>query len=310
MSAKSNLLISIAMATYNGEKYLIRQLESIINQTYKNIEIIIVDDCSSDGTMSIIKDFASKYNFIKYSQNLKNSGVAKTFEKAISLCNGDYIALSDQDDNWFKNKLEALLGHVKDNLLIHSETVLIDKNNNIIEKSNYTKIKYASKSDFIDYLWSNNLHGCTAMFKRKLIDLCFPIPNEFYVHDHYLAICAAYYGSITLYNKPLVYYRQHFSNTTEAYKKQYVDFIQYCKLLAESYDTLAIKKDFKNNFTIELIRDYRMSLYLGKWQSDYTVLNLLKLKNGCKHLIFYVLMTCTGSGRLTALLYNIMRKFV
>ena len=96
-------LISIAIATYNGEKYLEEQLDSIYAQTYKNIEVIVTDDCSSDKTVEILKKYYKSHG-LKYVINETNLGFVKNFEKAISLCRGDYIALSDQDDIWLSTQ--------------------------------------------------------------------------------------------------------------------------------------------------------------------------------------------------------------
>ena len=87
-----NNLISIAMCTYNGERFLNEQISSILEQTYRNFELVIVDDNSKDNTINIIKEYQSKDNRIKLFQNNKNIGFLKNFEKAISLCRGDFIA--------------------------------------------------------------------------------------------------------------------------------------------------------------------------------------------------------------------------
>src|ERR1700744_3577317 len=93
-------LISVALCTYNGEKYIKEQLDSIINQTYTCIEVIIVDDGSTDSTYDIISDYALRDNRIKCFKNETNLGFNKNFEKAVSLTSGEYIAISDQDDIW------------------------------------------------------------------------------------------------------------------------------------------------------------------------------------------------------------------
>jgi glycosyltransferase involved in cell wall biosynthesis len=91
-------LVSIAMTTYNGEKFLIKQLDSLVNQTYHNIEIIIVDDCSSDKTLNILNQYSKENSNIQILANEKNIGLHNNFEKALKHCKGDYIALCDQDD--------------------------------------------------------------------------------------------------------------------------------------------------------------------------------------------------------------------
>ncbi|MBT0883483.1 glycosyltransferase, partial [Campylobacter sp. 2018MI13] len=103
---QSSNCVAIIMATYNGEKYISKQLDSIINQAYKNIKIYINDDCSTDNTYSILKQYQKKYPYlINIKQNKNNIGFIKNFETLIKNCNEDFIALSDQDDIWDKNKL-------------------------------------------------------------------------------------------------------------------------------------------------------------------------------------------------------------
>lgn len=90
-------MISIAMTTYNGEKYLREQLDSILNQTFSDFELIICDDCSKDATVKILEEYSLKDKRVRYFVNEKNLGFKKNFEKAISLCSGEYVAFSDQD---------------------------------------------------------------------------------------------------------------------------------------------------------------------------------------------------------------------
>src|ERR1700742_3478188 len=100
-------LISVALCTYSGEKFLQEQMDSILAQTYKNLEIVIVDDCSTDRTIDIINSYAEKDKRIKLFQNDTNLGFNKNFEKALSLTTGEYISISDQDDTWLPQKLQS-----------------------------------------------------------------------------------------------------------------------------------------------------------------------------------------------------------
>ena len=106
-------MISVAMTTYNGEKYLKEQIDSILSQSEKDIELIICDDCSTDNTNKILSDYTEKDKRVHVYKNELNLGYVKNFEKAISLCSGDYIALSDQDDIWLPEHLSVLLKHLK-----------------------------------------------------------------------------------------------------------------------------------------------------------------------------------------------------
>lgn len=206
-----NNLVSIAVATYNGEKYLKEQLDSIYNQTYKNIEVIVCDDCSSDKTVEILEEYSKNFG-LKYFVNETNLGFVKNFEKAISLCSGDYIALSDQDDIWIENKIEILLKNIADNLLIHSDCELIDENGETIKE--FWKGEIKSHKCFEDFLFSNVVTGCTILFKKDLLRYALPFPERLAYHDWYLAVVAAKFSQITYISAALTKYRQHIAQDT------------------------------------------------------------------------------------------------
>src|SRR5690554_1467232 len=108
-------MISIALASYNGEKYIKEQLDSILNQTIQDFEIVVCDDASTDNTWEILQQYEAKDKRFKIFRNEQNLGFKKNFEKAISHCKGEYIALSDQDDIWIENHLELLFNHIQEN---------------------------------------------------------------------------------------------------------------------------------------------------------------------------------------------------
>lgn len=108
-------MTGIAMTTYNGEKYLKEQIDSILNQTVSDFELIVCDDVSSDSTMDILNDYAEKDDRVHVFRNEENLGFLKNFEKAIRICldrGAEYVALSDQDDVWTENHLEVLLNTI------------------------------------------------------------------------------------------------------------------------------------------------------------------------------------------------------
>lgn len=210
---KANPLISIALCTYNGEKHLEEQLKSIIAQSYKNIEIVAVDDCSGDDSISILNKYANKITIHIYS-NSANLGYIKNFEKAVSLCEGDFIALCDQDDIWEPHKLERLLEEIKDNMLIYSDSELVDERGNLLNK------RISSIRNFIkghhpeSFLFHNCVAGHTVMFRKELKQYIFPFPREIY-HDWWIAYTATSVGSITYVEECLVNYRQHGTANTD-----------------------------------------------------------------------------------------------
>ena len=238
-------VISITMATYNGEKYIQAQLDSILAQTYQPLEIIIVDDSSTDNTVKLIKDYQIKHSNITLIQNLQNQGVVRSFELAINNCSGDYIALADQDDVWVVNKLEELHKHIGEALLIHSDAILVDADLQIISNSYMQYSKSNHYRTLCDYLLGNNVTGCCSMFRRSLWQQTGYIPQGFYTHDHYLAIMASAIGGtsgIKYYAKPLVYYRQHSANAIGAKIKDYSKFIEQ---MQKVHSSITLLKDNK-----------------------------------------------------------------
>lgn len=207
----SKVLVSVAMATYNGEKYLREQLDSIYMQTHDNIEVVVCDDCSRDGTVEILKEYSEKYG-LKYFENEKNFGFVKNFERAISLCSGEYIALADQDDVWNSNKIEVLLSNIGSNLLIHSDCHIIDDKNELILP--YWKGKMDSHKSYEYFLFSNVVTGCTVLFSKALSEMALPFPEGLAYHDWYLAILAAKEKRIKYIDMCLTRYRQHSSQDT------------------------------------------------------------------------------------------------
>ena len=127
-------LVSIALCTYNGEAYLREQLDSIANQSYSPLELIAVDDSSSDNTLEILKEYAAIYPFIKIFVNPENLGYIRNFEKALQLCSGDFIALSDQDDIWDHKKIEKQVNSIGNNLLVYHDSEFVDQNGNSLNR--------------------------------------------------------------------------------------------------------------------------------------------------------------------------------
>ncbi|MBQ6958217.1 MAG: glycosyltransferase [Bacteroidales bacterium] len=118
--------ISIALCTYNGEKYLTAQLDSILDQTHPADEIIIVDDGSTDATLDIIREYASRTDILQYFVNEQTLGYVRNFSKAISLTSGDFVALSDQDDIWTKDHIEKLLNNIGGKAVCVGDSIMID----------------------------------------------------------------------------------------------------------------------------------------------------------------------------------------
>ncbi len=209
---KSNPLVSIAMATYNGAKYIEEQLQSIIHQTYNNLEIVIVDDCSKDNTVEIVEQYQQEYPFIRLYVNEQNSGVTKTFEVAIQECSGEFIAISDQDDIWELNKIEILVNEIGEHDAVYSNSLLVDASGQSLNKSFTTIMNMKTYYSGAPFLLSNSVPGHTILMKQEFVQNILPFPPKM-LFDLWIGFCAAGNNGIKFVDKTLVKYRQHETNT-------------------------------------------------------------------------------------------------
>ena len=219
-----DVLISIALTTYNGEKYLSKQLDSILSQTHKKIEIVICDDGSTDNTINIINDYSQKYTNIKLHLNDVRLGYVKNFEKAIGFCSGDYIALCDQDDIWEAYKLEVQLKELleveKDRgtipIMVHSDLEIIDSKDTVLYDSylNYRQYYLNKNKDLGHILGPCGVMGNTIFFNKVLKNLIFPFPESLMHHDYWIALVNEVLGIRVTIPKALTKYRIHDTNTS------------------------------------------------------------------------------------------------
>lgn len=213
--------IDVLLATYNGEKYLKEQIDSILNQTYKNIRLIISDDCSKDKTREILKQYEEKESRIKVFYQEKNLGYIKNFEFLLKQVENEYYMLSDQDDVWLPEKIEKSLEKMKkENAdLVFGDLEVVDENLNTIYPSfnDYMKLsrkinKYIN-SYKINYLY-NCVTGCTVLSKKKFIEKLIPFPDssKYMIHDYWLGIQLAINGKLAYMPEKYIKYRQHGNN--------------------------------------------------------------------------------------------------
>lgn len=212
---------SVAMCTYNGEKFIEIQIQSILNQSLPIDEIVICDDKSNDKTIEIIMQFQQEYpNKISLHKNAINLGSNKNFEKAISLCTGDYIFLSDQDDIWKKNKAKKIIQYFIKNEFaeaVFSNAELINYNNkpfsnNLWNSIGFIENKLKKPIDLYHYIKfkSNVVTGATLCFKKEIKDFILPIPDiKKYYHDEWIAINIASRKKLGYITDELVSYRIH-----------------------------------------------------------------------------------------------------
>ena len=218
------------MATYNGEKYIRQQIKSILQQSKKVDEIIIVDDNSSDSTVNILNDLNCAR--IHVYQNEKNLGYIENFYKAISLTTGNYVFLADQDDIWENDKVEKTLSVLlqsKKNMAVCTGFSLIDQfGKTITDVKNYQvnsfvlrKHKNVESITLNRLAFCNVVQGCTYCLRRDVIDIYLKIHNKEVIHDYQLMLIAASMGRVQYLNEPLIRYRLHENNVVGFKKKKH-----------------------------------------------------------------------------------------
>jgi len=224
VSGEGALSVSVALCTFNGERYIEEQLVSILTQTRPPVEVVISDDMSTDATLDIARRVASAHGSapVRILHNVDRLGVTRNFERAVAASIGDVIALSDQDDRWYPERVEALMAVLEANpaiRLVHHDAALIGADGKPLGHSLLDSLR-VSRSErtlldggpgFTALIRRNLATGATMMFRRELLDVALPFPAS-WVHDEWLAVVAAATGGVRLIERDLVAYRQHEAN--------------------------------------------------------------------------------------------------
>ncbi len=219
--------IDILLTTYNGEKYLKEQIDSILNQTYKNFNLIISDDCSNDMTRNILKEYEKKDPRIKVYFQEENLGYVKNFEFLLNKVENELYMLSDQDDVWMPQKIEKTYNYLKQQNadLVFTDLIVVDETLNEMYPSFNDLMKYSKKakkySDYrLEYLY-NCVTGCTLMSKKKFLENILPVPDnsQYVIHDFWIPLVVSLKGKIKYLDEPLIKYRQHGNNQVGAKTK-------------------------------------------------------------------------------------------
>jgi hypothetical protein len=211
LTVQDTPLISVALCTFNGERWLAQQLTSILEQSHRNLDIVIVDDCSSDGTAQLLAQFAAGDARIRLFRNERNLGFIGNFERALRECRGEFIALADQDDFWLPHKLATQLAEIGDNLLTYSRVELIDAQGQPIHRR-FPRVNRLDGRCALSLLVDNCVTGHACLIHRDLLTAALPFPDGLLAHDQWLAIVAAASGRIQAGQQALSLYRMHASN--------------------------------------------------------------------------------------------------
>ena len=204
-------MISVCIATYNGEKYIKEQLFSILEQLGKDDEIIISDDHSTDNTLEIIEKLLDSR--IKLFLN-KEKGYTSNFENALKQVSGDIVFISDQDDIWDSSKVRVCLEELKFVDLVVSDCKLINSTNEIIADSYFTlrSVKKSSWGNLIKFSYL----GCCLAFRSEILKKALPFPSnrQFCTHDNWLFLVGSFLYKHKVLDDTLIYYRRHDENVS------------------------------------------------------------------------------------------------
>ncbi|MCX6325136.1 MAG: glycosyltransferase [Bacteroidia bacterium] len=202
-------MISVCLATYNGEKYIKQQIDSILAQLSVNDELIVSDDSSYDNTVKIITDISDSR--IKIFTN-NEKGYTSNFENTLRQARGNIIFLSDQDDIWLDNKVEICIKHLKTVDLVVSDCQIINCNNEIISESFY-ELRKPNKSSLGNLIKFGFL-GCCLAFRSDILKKALPFPTnrKLCTHDNWLFLVGACLFTHKVLNDKLILYRRHSSN--------------------------------------------------------------------------------------------------
>ncbi|HQV06252.1 MAG TPA: glycosyltransferase, partial [Chitinophagaceae bacterium] len=233
---RAEVSISIVLCTCNGEKYLVEQMNSLIHQTYPFLELIIVDDASTDSTYDILQSYRAKDKRIKIFRNEKNLGFNKNFEKAIGLASGEWISLADQDDVWVLEKLEIMSKNIDKNVsLIHCSSSKF-QHDNIQQQKHYSRYQKFYGNDRRKIYLINSIEGHAMLMHRNVLQKAFPLPENIYF-DWWIGFHAALQGTVVWDKNVLVKRRIHDKNSSllqikklQKEKKQHEQALHYTQL--------------------------------------------------------------------------------
>lgn len=208
--------VEILMATYNGEKYLEKQIKSILSQTYKNWTLLIRDDGSTDKTLEIIKKFTMEdYRIKLIIDNKGNLGYKKNFEELMTKSREKFIFLCDQDDIWLENKIEKCMKYLSKYRLIHHNAEVFFELSGEKRKLLNLKKKRKILAKFI----FPNFVGCCMAFRREILDVVLPVPKKYPGHDTWIGILEEWLGEVKYIDDKLIIYRRHGNNTSALAEK-------------------------------------------------------------------------------------------
>ena len=209
-------MISVCMATYNGEKFIKEQIDSILSQLSDDDELVVSDDGSKDRTLDIISSYNDKR--IRILHHSAPHGFVHNFENALGNAKGDYIFLSDQDDYWIPGKVKTAMGYLTSgtDLVIHNAE-LVDGKGQPLGTDYYSCMH--SKTGFWANIWKTRTLGCCMCFNRKVLENSMPMPKHIVAHDYWIGMIALKHFKVKFIEDKLLCYRRHGGNVSPSSEK-------------------------------------------------------------------------------------------
>ena len=211
--------VDILLASYNGEKFIKEQIQSILEQSHSNFNLIISDDNSVDGTVEIIKNIQKFDSRIKLIKNNGVKGVVGNFNNALRYSTATYIMFADQDDYWLENKVGKMLSLIMSNegdkpALAFSDLEVVDENLVKIHESYYSenKLNPMNNTNNRYLLWKSTCYGCSVIINKRLLSVAGLVPEYASMHDHWYAYNASISGGVFYLPESTIKYRQHDNN--------------------------------------------------------------------------------------------------
>ncbi|MCI6828327.1 MAG: glycosyltransferase family 2 protein [Prevotella sp.] len=199
-------MISVCIATYNGERFIRQQIQSIVCQLNANDEVIVSDDGSTDATRDIIRSIGDRR--IRIIEGPERKSPTLNFECALKAAKGDYIFLSDQDDVWKQNKVEVCMKWLQQYACVVSDAEVTDYRLNPLPPSLYAIIQ-VRPGRIYNTIWKNGYTGCCMAFRRDVLNASLPFPKSIPMHDIWIGNVAAYKYNVKFITDKLIYFRRH-----------------------------------------------------------------------------------------------------
>lgn len=204
-------MISVCIATYNGERFIREQIDSILRQLSSDDEIIVSDDGSTDNTISIINSIDDKR--IRVIEGPRKQSPTSNFECALKASKGDFIFMSDQDDVWKPNKVKICMEWLQRYDCVVSDAEVTDSSLNPLYPSLYA-IMQVRQGRIYNTIWKNGYTGCCMAFRRNVLEASLPFPKYIPMHDIWIGNVAAYKYNVKFIPDTLIYFRRHEDTTS------------------------------------------------------------------------------------------------